>query len=82
MEDFAKKKNKILATVISWRRRIERRTTDPIQGDSDDESQSIGEDAIGTRPAAKQSSDVTRTERATDYSASVFPFRSFFNKRP
>jgi len=71
-----------LATVISWRRRIEKRTTDPIQGGSDDESQSIGEDAIETGPSAKQLSDVTRTETATDYSASVFPFPSFFNKRP
>jgi hypothetical protein len=70
-----------LATVIAWRRRIEKRTKDPVQDVSDDESQSIGEDTIETRPTANQLFDGTRNEKATDYSASAFPFPSFFNKR-
>lgn len=65
---------KVLATVIAWRRRIEKRTKDPVQDVSDEESQSIGEDTIETGPSANQLFDGTRNEKATDYSESAFPF--------
>jgi hypothetical protein len=68
-----------LTTVVAWRGRIEERDKGPAQDASDDEGQSIGENAIETRPSSAdlRPDATTRNKTATDYSASAFLFPFF-----
>jgi hypothetical protein len=69
-----------LTTVIAWRRRIEERGKDPAEGASDDESQSIGEDVIQTRPPSAD--QASRNKTATDYCAFALLFFFFPQQAP